>query len=147
MQAMHCFRLWLSLTQGRIRGIGCILHASKASIKGGAMQLKVTTPVLALEAGQVVTLDDAEGLRILARGGTVWVTEEGDPKDHIVRPGDTLTVARPGRTVIQALQAAWISISEGLCAANDATLEPQSPHRSAEDFLDEVRSRIYSRYY
>lgn len=111
------------------------------------MQLNITTPVLALEAGQVVTLDDAKGLRILARSGAVWITEEGDPKDHIVGPGDTLTVAHPGRTVIQALQAAWISITAGLCAANDATLEPRSARRSAEEFLDDVRFRIGSRYY
>ena len=57
------------------------------------MQLNVRQPELALETGQVLTLDDAEGLRILARAGTIWVTEEGERKDHIVRPGDTLTVA------------------------------------------------------
>ena len=57
------------------------------------MQLNVNAPVLALKAGQVLTLDDAEGLRILTRTGTVWVTEEGSRKDHIVGPGDTLIVA------------------------------------------------------
>ncbi len=51
----------------------------------------------------------------------MWVTEEGDAKDHIVRPGDTLIVAHPGRTVVQALQPSWISIGEGVVAANDAS--------------------------
>ena len=74
------------------------------------MQLDIKAPVLALAAGQVLTLDDAEGLRILSRAGTVWITEEGSRKDHIVGPGDTLVVARPGRTVVQALDSAWISI-------------------------------------
>ena len=82
------------------------------------MQLNVKAPVLALEAGQVLTLDDAEGFRILSRAGTVWVTEEGSQKDHIVGPGDTLIVAHPGRTVVQALQSAWISIGDGPKAAN-----------------------------
>jgi hypothetical protein len=105
------------------------------------MQLNVRKPELALETGQVLTLDDAEGLRILARAGTVWVTEEGDGKDHIVRPGDTLTVAHPGRTVVQALQAAWISIGEGVAAANEpAYVEPDID-------LDEVHFRIRGRYY
>ena len=84
------------------------------------MQLNVRKPELALDTGQILTLDDAEGLRILARRGAVWVTEEGDVKDHIVRPGDTLIVAHPGRTVVQALQPSWISIGEGGVAANDA---------------------------
>ena len=84
------------------------------------MQVNMKAPVLALEAGQVLSLDDAKGHRIVARAGTVWITEEGSRKDHIVGPGDTLIVARPGRTVVQALDAAWISIGEGLAAANDS---------------------------
>ena len=83
------------------------------------MQLQLKQPVIALEAGQVVTLDDAQGTRILARMGTVWVTEEGDVKDHVVGPGETLLVAHPGRTVVQALGPSWISLAEGPGAAND----------------------------
>jgi len=83
------------------------------------MNLELVAPELALDAGQVVSLDDAEGTRILARTGRVWVTEEGSAKDYIVGPGDTLIVAHGGRTVVQALQPSWISIGEGTPAAND----------------------------
>lgn len=83
------------------------------------MRLNLQAPLLALEAGQVLTLDDAEGTRILARSGTVWVTEEGDQEDHIVDAGDVLIVAHPGRTVVQALAPAWISLGSGPRAAND----------------------------
>ena len=83
------------------------------------MELNIKAPVLALEAGQVLTLDEAAGTRILSRSGTVWVTEEDNRTDHIVGPGDALIVARGGRTVIQALQPAWISLLEGADAAND----------------------------
>jgi hypothetical protein len=83
------------------------------------MKLNVQAPVLALAAGQVLSLDDVEGLRILARSGTVWVTEEGNPSDHIVGPGDTLVVAHPGRTVVQAIDSAWITLADGVHAAND----------------------------
>jgi hypothetical protein len=74
------------------------------------MRLNLKTPVVALDAGQVLSLDDAEGKSILARSGTVWITEEGGHKDHVVGPGDSLVIARPGRTVVQALRPAWISI-------------------------------------
>jgi hypothetical protein len=83
------------------------------------MRLNLNANVVALAAGQVLTLDDAEGIRILTRSGTVWVTEEGNAKDHIVAAGDTLIVAHPGRTVVQALKAAWISIGSAAAAAND----------------------------
>ncbi len=81
------------------------------------MQVNVKSPELALEAGQVLSLDDARGAHIRALTGTVWITQEGSRKDHIVGPGDTLVVARNGRTVVQALQTAWITIGG---AANDA---------------------------
>ena len=84
------------------------------------MNLSLHTPELALDTGQVLSLDDAEGVRIRARTGTVWVTEEGSVKDYIVAAGDTLIVEHAGRTVVQALQPAWISIGEGEPAANDA---------------------------
>jgi hypothetical protein len=84
------------------------------------MLLDLAAPVVALQTGEVLTLDDAQGLRILARLGTVWVTEEGDTLDHIVGPGDARVVAHAGRTVIQALNPAWISIGERVTAANDS---------------------------
>jgi hypothetical protein len=74
------------------------------------MTLNLNAPVLALEPGQVVTLDDAAGTRISARSGTVWVTEEGNTEDHIVTPGQSLVVARGGRTLVQALQPACIAL-------------------------------------
>jgi hypothetical protein len=55
----------------------------------------------------------------VARIGTVWVTEEGNLRDHVVGPGETLVVARPGRTLVQALKPAWISLADAPFAAND----------------------------
>ena len=74
------------------------------------MDMIIERPVLALEPGQVVTLDDAQGVRIRASEGIVWVTYEDSLKDLIVGPGETLTVARNGRTVVQALQPAHVAI-------------------------------------
>ena len=71
-----------------------------------------------LRTGEVITLDDAEGLRIHAHAGTVWVTEEDDYEDHIVAAGDTLVIAKPGRTVVQALAPATVTIRD---AVNDSS--------------------------
>jgi hypothetical protein len=84
------------------------------------MQLNLAAPQLALDAGQVLTLDDAAGTRIQARLGTVWITEEGSIKDHVLSPGEAFTVARGGRTVVQAMKSAWITLAPGKAAANDA---------------------------
>ena len=85
------------------------------------MQLQLQAPTLTLETGQVVTLDDACGTRITTRTGTVWVTEEGDMRDHVVGPGEALVLTRNGRTLVQALRTSWISLVDGPCgAANDS---------------------------
>ena len=74
------------------------------------MDLIIDHPVLALEPGQVVTLDDAAGVRIRAKEGTVWVTYEDSLRDLIVGPGETLVITRNGRTVVQALQPTHVSV-------------------------------------
>ena len=70
----------------------------------------IEAPVLSLEPGQVVTLDDALGLRIRATEGSVWVTYEDNFNDLIVGPGETLVVSRNGRTVVQALQPTHVAL-------------------------------------
>jgi hypothetical protein len=74
------------------------------------MELRVNRPLLALEPGQVVTLDDAAGTRVTARYGAVWVTEEGSVEDHIVMPGEAYVLGRDGRTLLQALEPAWVCL-------------------------------------
>ncbi len=76
------------------------------------MELTVDAPELELHEGQVVTLLDAKGTRIVARSGSVWVTEEGDRQDHIMGPGDARVVAHSGRTIVQALARSRIGLRE-----------------------------------
>ncbi|MBK8325304.1 MAG: DUF2917 domain-containing protein [Betaproteobacteria bacterium] len=85
------------------------------------MHLDLDTPRFALEPGQVVSLDDASGALIEPTGGRLWITEEGERKDFVVRPGETFVVSRGGRTVVQAVDPAWVTLHEGVlpCVAND----------------------------
>jgi hypothetical protein len=74
------------------------------------MTLNLEHPTIALDRGQVVSLDDAAGSLISARNGTVWVTFENSGKDVIVAPGESVVISRDGRTVVQALESAFVSI-------------------------------------
>jgi hypothetical protein len=76
------------------------------------MQLNLKAPVLALASGEILALDDIEGVSIKARVGTLWITQEGAYEDVVLGPGEHFVVKRPGRTVIQAVEPAWISIRE-----------------------------------
>ena len=86
------------------------------------MNLRLEAPVLSLEAGQLVSLDDACGTRIQSRDGAVWITEEGEPRDFVVGPGEAFVVTRPGRTVVQAMAATRVALrgEDMPCAANGA---------------------------
>jgi hypothetical protein len=79
------------------------------------MNVALNNPLFALEPGQVVTLDDARGTCIGTRYGSVWVTEEGRLEDHVLGPGEAYTVKRDGRTLVQALQPAWVTLKETPC--------------------------------
>jgi hypothetical protein len=85
------------------------------------MHLELATPRFALEPGQAVSLDDACGAVIEPAGGRLWITEEGDRRDFVVHPGESFVVSRAGRTVVQAVEGAWITLREGAmpCVAND----------------------------
>jgi len=74
------------------------------------LNLNLEQPILALAPGQVLSLDDAAGTAICARAGSVWVTYEGNVHDFIVGPGECLVLERDGRTVLQALEPAFVSI-------------------------------------
>ena len=74
------------------------------------MNLNLDHPTLALDTGEVVSLDDVAGTRISARLGTLWVTCEDSRKDVILAPGESVVVTRGGRTVVQALQPAFMTL-------------------------------------
>jgi hypothetical protein len=86
------------------------------------MNLRLDSPDLCLEAGQLLALDDAGGMRILPRAGTLWITEEGEPRDFVVGPGEAFVVTRAGRTLVQAVAPARVALRDGPLprAANDA---------------------------
>ena len=86
------------------------------------MNLRLDPPDLCLAAGQLLSLDDARGMRILPSAGTLWITEEGEPRDFVVGPGEAFVVTRAGRTLVQAVAPARVALRDGPmpCAANDA---------------------------
>ncbi|MCC2670610.1 MAG: hypothetical protein K0Q72_3081 [Armatimonadetes bacterium] len=55
----------------------------------------------------------AEGtLRCLV--GRCWVTRAGDPRDYLLLAGEEYTVSAHESVVVEALDTAWIAVSESL---------------------------------
>ena len=53
------------------------------------------------------------GTVIRCTSGTLWVTQEGDPRDHVLHIGDELRIAMPGPIVIQAFTPAIATFGPG----------------------------------
>jgi hypothetical protein len=51
------------------------------------------------------------GLAVLGQRGTLFVTQEGDPEDHVLGPGDRFIAAPRGLVAIWALSDAAVAIS------------------------------------
>ena len=58
-----------------------------------------------LDPREVRKLDGNQyGTQILSINSVLWVTQDGDPEDYILCPGDRFTVTRPGPVVIQGMR-------------------------------------------
>lgn len=61
--------------------------------------------VYRLEAGKTGSVRVARTpVQIEAYEGTLWVTQEGDPRDYFLEAGQKFVATRPGLTVVQAMK-------------------------------------------
>lgn len=58
-----------------------------------------------MHKGELLTLDiTRSGVRILCRHGKIWITQEGDHRDYLLKGGQQLEMKRPGKVAITALE-------------------------------------------
>jgi hypothetical protein len=74
------------------------------------MNIHISSSTITLAPGSLISVWDGNGARVLCRTGTLWVTQEGERKDAVVRAGEALTISRSGRTVISALEGASLAL-------------------------------------
>jgi hypothetical protein len=58
--------------------------------------------IVELAARDVVTLPDLRSATLRVTRGTLWITQEDDPQDVVLRAGDNWVVERNGLTVVEA---------------------------------------------
>ncbi len=74
------------------------------------MNLDLDGAVLKLDAHRHLQLHDAQGTCIHVHWGELWITQEGDSRDRIVKTGESFEVSNPGMTLLSALSAAGVSV-------------------------------------
>ena len=66
---------------------------------------------LTLAPGDSINLDDARGTTVRVGRGQLWITQYGDPVDHVLEAGDTWAIERNGRTVVQAQRDSLVHLT------------------------------------
>ena len=55
-----------------------------------------------LEPGELLDIEDGEGIAVTCVDGAVWVTQSHDPRDVVLAGGDSFVLDRPGLALVSA---------------------------------------------
>jgi hypothetical protein len=93
-----------------------------------------TGTVISLANREAITLPRVGGATLRVTQGTLWVTEERDGHDVVLRPGDNFVVESDGNTVVEAQNDAVFCI----VGRKSLALELQARTQARAKMLDRL---------
>jgi hypothetical protein len=76
------------------------------------MKFDLDQATIKLKPGGVIPLRAAAGSTVSVLWGSIWLTQEGDGRDYELRAGESFVVRAGGLTLIDAFDAAAVTILE-----------------------------------
>ena len=61
--------------------------------------------------GAIYRIEQPDGCRVACLSGSIWVTQDRDPRDIMLAAGEDCRITGNARVLVQALEAARISLS------------------------------------
>ncbi|GEM_PF-524590 len=74
------------------------------------MNIHLNTTPVCLAKSQALTLTNAKGALISCLRGGLWVTQDDDPRDIVLAPGESFTLDRNGPAIVWALAASSVEM-------------------------------------
>jgi hypothetical protein len=68
-------------------------HARKATMTRHFVDSSVR-----LNTGELLDIDDGEGFTVECLDGAVWITQSSDPRDIVLKAGESFVLDKPGRS-------------------------------------------------
>ena len=75
------------------------------------MNTDLNLAAISLKHGQMQRVQDARGSLVLCLSGTLWLTQDGDPRDVVLEAGDEGRIDRDGLSILYALSDASFVLS------------------------------------
>lgn len=76
------------------------------------MRIELNQNGLCLKKKQLVKVRGGIGHTVVCQSGSVWVTQDGDTRDVILRAGEAFTLDRDGPALLQAFEPGAITIRQ-----------------------------------
>jgi len=84
----------------------------RGDMPGGVYDFGSPMAEMPLRRDEVRTLKDCDrGQLILCLKGEIWITQEFDPHDYLLKAGDVFIVTQTGKVVLQAFRNAQYCVS------------------------------------
>ena len=66
---------------------------------------------MGMARGSTARIDDGNGILVYVWQGELWVTQEGDQRDHFVGPGRWFRIERDGATLLHAMRESHATLT------------------------------------
>jgi len=86
------------------------------------MNIDLNDAIVRLNPHNSFQMRDARGACIHVHWGDLWITQEGDRKDHIVKAGESFAISNSGTALLSALNEAGVSVMKKCSESAVATI-------------------------
>jgi hypothetical protein len=100
-------------------------HARKATMTRHFVDSSVR-----LNTGELLDIDDGEGFTVECLDGAVWITQSSDPRDIVLKAGESFVLDKPGLALVCAAAGpAMVAVAVSLRLLPGAWPRPRNSPR------------------